>query len=76
MKSSLNNFSLTNKYAHVKVFSHRSAVLERCRDVEISSMLYKEAVYRSNPAKVFLGKDVLKICNNLQENVHTEVEFH
>ena len=45
-----------NKYSHVTVFSHRSAVLECCRDVEISSMLYKEARYRSIPPEVFLGK--------------------
>ena len=63
MKSSLNDFSLMNKYAHVKVFSHRSAVLECCRDVEISSMLYKEAIYRSSPAEMFLRKGILKICN-------------
>ena len=53
-----------NKYSHVTVFSHRSAVLECCRDVEISSMLYKEAIYRSSPPEVFLGK---RCSENMQQ---------
>ena len=29
--------------------------------------------FRSSPSEIFLGKDVLKIYRNLQENTHAEV---
>ena len=30
-------------------------------------------MYKVNPPEVFLGKGVMKICSNLQENTHAEV---
>ena len=39
-------------------------------------MIANDSVGRSSRSEVFLGKDVLKICNyaiNLQENTHTKV---